>query len=442
MDFEEQQVLQEKISRSLGARVGDAARGLRASSEELARQVEALADELGRKVEEGAAEAAAEVAVELAEAKAGARGAVEMVGTLARGVKSVLEQTDQLAVLETLLAEALRVTDGAAIFVLKDENLGGWRAGGRIDGRRIRGVHFPLAERNSLARALRDREPVSAAGAYAEGDRSLFAGLELAPPDGIVAVPLVIRENAQAVLFGARFKDAGVAAGETVLEVLAALGAAAVSAIFNIQGRARGTDDEPPRPSAARDREAPSPGPEEPARPPAPVPHPEPEPRPKPEPETLRSPAAPAEPVVPPASASPAEPADKPRSPWFTPAARTSSFGARDMADLRRDDFEVPSDDEEGPTEEVPLTPEEQELHDDARRFARLLVSEIKLYNEEKVVEGRRERDLYQRLRTDIERSRQMYNERVPPSIAARTNYFMDELVSILAEGDRSALGM
>ncbi len=71
-----------------------------------------------------------------------------------------------------------------------------------------------------------------------------------------------------------------------------------------------------------------------------------------------------------------------------------------------------------------------------------MLVSEIKLYNEDKVAAGRQEKDLYQRLRTDIERSRQMYNERVPPSIAARTNYFMEELVAILAEGDRATLGM
>src|SRR4030095_12519359 len=42
---------------------------------------------------------------------------------------------------------------------------------------------------------------------------------------------------------------------------------------------------------------------------------------------------------------------------------------------------------------------EERRLHNDARRFARLLVSEIKLYNEQKVSEGRSEHDLYDRLR-------------------------------------------
>src|SRR6185503_4000957 len=42
---------------------------------------------------------------------------------------------------------------------------------------------------------------------------------------------------------------------------------------------------------------------------------------------------------------------------------------------------------------------EEEKLHNDARRFARLLVSEIKLYNEQKVADGRRHNDLYDRLK-------------------------------------------
>lgn len=79
--------------------------------------------------------------------------------------------------------------------------------------------------------------------------------------------------------------------------------------------------------------------------------------------------------------------------------------------------------------------------HEDARRLARLLVSEIKLYNEDKVVLGRKARDLYQRLREDIERSRQVYMERVATEVRASTDYFQQELVASLAEGDESLLG-
>ncbi|MFL6261172.1 MAG: hypothetical protein ACJ76Y_15845 [Thermoanaerobaculia bacterium] len=93
-------------------------------------------------------------------------------------------------------------------------------------------------------------------------------------------------------------------------------------------------------------------------------------------------------------------------------------------------------------TTRVPVSPDNQALHEEARRLARLLVSEIKLYNEEQVEEGRRNRDIYERLREDIDRSRQMYDERVDPQILRSTDYFYQELVRILAAGDSKALGI
>ena len=89
----------------------------------------------------------------------------------------------------------------------------------------------------------------------------------------------------------------------------------------------------------------------------------------------------------------------------------------------------------------IDIGEEERRLHNDARRFARLLVSEIKLYNENKVKEGRSNADLYERLREDIDRSRQMYDKRVAPPVAARHDYFHQELVNLLAEGDPAKLG-
>ncbi len=86
--------------------------------------------------------------------------------------------------------------------------------------------------------------------------------------------------------------------------------------------------------------------------------------------------------------------------------------------------------------------PDATKKHDEARRFARLLVSEIKLYNEGKVDQGRKNKDLYERLKEDIDRSRQMYDERIPEDIRKSSNYFYDELVRILADGDAGALGL
>jgi len=87
-------------------------------------------------------------------------------------------------------------------------------------------------------------------------------------------------------------------------------------------------------------------------------------------------------------------------------------------------------------------TDENAGLHEEARRLARLLVSEIKLYNEEQIEEGRRQRDIYPRLQEDIDRSRQMYEERVDPRVRDEVDYFHQEMINILAGGDAGALGM
>ena len=77
-----------------------------------------------------------------------------------------------------------------------------------------------------------------------------------------------------------------------------------------------------------------------------------------------------------------------------------------------------------------------------ARRYARLLVSEIKLYHEDSIAAGRRDRDLGSRLGGEIARARVLYEQRVPPHVRARAPYFDDELVRTLADGDASLLGV
>jgi hypothetical protein len=84
---------------------------------------------------------------------------------------------------------------------------------------------------------------------------------------------------------------------------------------------------------------------------------------------------------------------------------------------------------------------EEDELHKKARRYARLLVDEIKLYNQSKVAEGKKSKDLYDRLKEDIEKSREAYEKRYGTSPAASANYFSQELVRVLADNDISLMG-
>ncbi len=90
-----------------------------------------------------------------------------------------------------------------------------------------------------------------------------------------------------------------------------------------------------------------------------------------------------------------------------------------------------------------PLAPGDgDERREEARRFAKLLISEIKLYNERAVLEGREHGNLYERLKEDIDRSRQMYDDRIPEDVRSSSNFFYEELVHILAEGKAESLGM
>lgn len=76
-----------------------------------------------------------------------------------------------------------------------------------------------------------------------------------------------------------------------------------------------------------------------------------------------------------------------------------------------------------------------------ARRYARLLISEIRLYNEATVEAGQKARDLLARLKPQIDRARRLYEERVPASARARADFFGQELIRTLANGDAALLG-
>src|SRR5215469_10780874 len=87
------------------------------------------------------------------------------------------------------------------------------------------------------------------------------------------------------------------------------------------------------------------------------------------------------------------------------------------------------------------VTSQDTEVDHKAQRFARLLIDEIKLYNHAKVNEGRKHKDLYERLKDDIEKSRATYQKRYGNTPAGEADYFNQELIRSLAEDDISLLG-
>ncbi len=113
-----------------------------------------------------------------------------------------------------------------------------------------------------------------------------------------------------------------------------------------------------------------------------------------------------------------------------------------DVTEKREEEQEAAGADVEEEPEAAELTQEEEEhAHAEARRFARLLVTEIKLYNEDAVAEGRESSDLYSRLQADIDRSREMYEKRAHPQIQEKIDYFHEQLIALLAQEEPSSMG-
>lgn len=77
--------------------------------------------------------------------------------------------------------------------------------------------------------------------------------------------------------------------------------------------------------------------------------------------------------------------------------------------------------------------------NEEAQRYARLLVSEIELYNPAAVTEGIERKDLYARLKAHIDRSRRAYEQRFGG--VGQPDYFDEAMVRLLAQGDAARLG-
>jgi hypothetical protein len=83
------------------------------------------------------------------------------------------------------------------------------------------------------------------------------------------------------------------------------------------------------------------------------------------------------------------------------------------------------------------LTPEEQAIHLRAQRFARLKVSEMRLYHSETVRRGIKRSDLYLVLKSEIDSARATYKKEFPGVL----DYLYLELVGNLANNDDRLLG-
>jgi hypothetical protein len=68
-----------------------------------------------------------------------------------------------------------------------------------------------------------------------------------------------------------------------------------------------------------------------------------------------------------------------------------------------------------------------------ARRFARIIVSDIALYNQAAVIEGIKNGTFYELLKTDIDEGRELYEKRVPDAILGTKDYYQEAFDNFIA---------
>ncbi|HEX6098405.1 MAG TPA: hypothetical protein VF432_18945 [Thermoanaerobaculia bacterium] len=393
-------------------------------------------------------------------------------GRVKAAIQSIERGKSQVDVLNALLEQCLEFGSRAALLILRGETFSGWKGVGFSahggNDEMIKRFNAAPGLIPELDRVLRNEQVVEWDGA------NLASRLGVGHSVRAILVPMVIKDKVAAAVYVDAVEDAAGKFDSDAIELLVFTTGLLVDTLAirkKIPSPSlRPADQSGTSPALAAT--APAPAPPAPA-PAAPAP-------------------APAPPSPPPPPAAPAPRAPEPAVPRRTDAGTVAIDAAqlREMMAAQRPQFNVPSDHEfsagTGPgTVRVPSTPappppeppkpaaspaigggedrpstqyippanlarggaagpqnDDAKKHDEARRFARLLVSEIKLYNESKVDQGRKNNDLYERLKEDIDRSRQMYDERIGDDVRKVSNYFYDELVRILADGRAEALGL
>jgi hypothetical protein len=310
-------------------------------------------------------------------------------------------------VLTYLVNEVAQYVDRAAMFIIKGSSAIGWYSRNIDPSDAVKQINVPMTADTIFRIVQNSRHALRGHISHSPGTAQHLARLG-GKAQGILAVPLILRDKVAAVLYCDTKQDEmpeGVGHLVDILVLFAGKSIDLLSFVPKATAATRtSTGSTPERAAAIRA------GGEE-VRERAQVP----------------STSVPARPQPVPAPAEEEE------------GSSTVMFKAGAFAPAKAAPQPAPAP--ARPAAAAAIAPEDQKAHEDAKRFARLVVSEIKLYNEAKVNEGRRHKDIYERLKEDVERGRQMYSDRVPAPIRDTTTYFYDELVRILAGGDASALG-
>ncbi|HLY61760.1 MAG TPA: hypothetical protein VKV95_13515 [Terriglobia bacterium] len=329
---------------------------------------------------------------------------------LLNSVRNLITATLPDQVMDVLTEEAEQMGVRAAVFDVRGKSAWGASARGfdaSLTEKVFRGVVVPLNQDNPFRQAYETGGHVDATADAFRKNRNILDKLKPAKGDAILLQPIRSAGSVSMILYtdtGGKDTPLPVDA----VKILSEFAGAQLDRLMALSGGGEETAevaDEDVAPPVEKEQEvesAPAPSIEE-AAPPPPPPGPEP---------VVASPPPPAaveETSVPPAPDTPPPPAE------VAPAPAA--------------------------VEPPPLSEEEQKFQKDAKRFAKLLVSEIDLYNKTKVADGRKNKDLYKRLKSDIERSRLTFQKRFSKPVGPPVDYFHEELIRSLANNDSSLMG-
>jgi hypothetical protein len=321
--------------------------------------------------------------------------------SLLKAISSIQTGTTQREILRTLLDNASRYCGRVALFVVKAGAATGWQ--GRAFSNHEEIKDFPLDVSSGVAaRAMQSRMAFTASAT--EVDPKFVSRFGPPAEDHALLLPLLLKDRVAALVYA----DAGAEAGGKMESAALELLVVSASAWLEVAALRKQAQKEGPAETRSLEK------------PPAVA-------APVPASPSFSDPFAAHAPTHS-AVAAPEPPAAEPVdavSAMSEPAPAAASAAATAVA---VDAFAA-------------LSTEDADLHRKAQRFARLLVDEIKLYNQAKVAEGRKNKDLYDRLKEDIDKSHATYQKRFGATIASSAEYFNQELVRSLAEDDSSVMG-
>ncbi len=301
-------------------------------------------------------------------------------------VTAIQTGTTQREILRSLLDSMAQYSGRSALFVVKGGAATGWQGRGFSNNDGVKDLQLDTHD-GAAAKALQSRSVITATSS--EMGNAFVSQLGAPANDQVIVLPLLLKDKIAALVYADGGPDGlldSAALAVLVLSTSAWLEVASLRKVSQREPEASASEHAEPAPAASA-----APAFNDPFAAHAPR-------------HTAPAPASVAQPVMADSSAGGA-----------ASAPATDPFAG--------------------------MSPEDADLHRKAQRFARLLVDEIKLYNQVKVSEGRKNKDLYDRLKEDIEKSRATYQKRYGSTAAASVDYFTTEVVRSLAEDDVSILG-